>query len=76
MTGHLMFKLNKAFTPLKITRCPLWKFILDFTERPVWVCAVLRRRFPVGESPTRQLLLQPEAIGAFMEVTKWMKPPM
>jgi hypothetical protein len=25
---------------------------------------VLRRRFPVGESPTRQLLLQPEAIEA------------
>lgn len=45
-------------------------------EGPLWVCAVLRRRFPVGESPTRQLLLQPEAIGAFMEVTKWMKPPM
>jgi hypothetical protein len=32
-----MFKLNKAFTPLKIARCPVWKFIQDFTERPVWV---------------------------------------
>jgi hypothetical protein len=31
---------------------------------------VLRRRFPVGESPTRQFSLQPEAIGAVMEVTK------
>jgi len=40
------------------------------------VCAVLRRRFPVGESPTRQLLLQPEAIEAVMEVTKWLKPSM
>jgi hypothetical protein len=39
-------------------------------------CAVLRRRFPVGESPTRQLLLRPEAIGAVMEVTKWLKPSM
>jgi len=29
---------------------------------------------PVGESPTRQLLLQPEAIRAVMEVTKWLKP--
>ena len=38
-----------------------------------WVCAVQRRRFPVGASPTRQTL-QPEAIGAVMEVTKWLKP--
>src|SRR5207244_7335897 len=37
------------------------------------VCAVQRRRFPVGASPTRQPL-QPEAIGAVMEVTKWLKP--
>jgi len=37
------------------------------------VCAVQRRRFPVGASPTRQSL-QPEAIGAVMEVTKWLKP--
>src|SRR6202040_4233797 len=39
----------------------------------IWVCAVQRRRFPVGASPTRQSL-QPEAIGAVMEVTKWLKP--
>src|SRR5712691_10704302 len=32
-----------------------------------------RRRFPVGASPTRRPL-QPEAIGAVMEVTKWLKP--
>src|SRR5258707_7910496 len=36
-------------------------------------CAVRRRRFPVGASPTRQTL-QPEATGAAMEVTKWLKP--
>ena len=30
-------------------------------------------RFPVGARPTRQSL-QPEAIGAVMEVTKWLKP--
>src|SRR5450432_2022111 len=36
-------------------------------------CAVERRRFPVGASPTRQPL-QPEAIGAVMEATKWLKP--
>src|SRR5262249_38588885 len=33
------------------------------------VCAVTRRRFPVGASPTRRTL-QPEAAGAAMEVTK------
>src|SRR5882762_2003474 len=42
-------------------------------QRPLWVCAVQRRRFPVGANPTRQPL-QPEAIGAVMEVTKWLKP--
>jgi len=36
-------------------------------------CAVKRRRFPVGASPTRQPL-QPEATGAGMEVTKCLKP--
>src|SRR6266446_4944144 len=40
---------------------------------PPLACAVQRRRFPVGASPTRQPL-QPEAIGAVMEVTKWLKP--
>jgi hypothetical protein len=40
---------------------------------PFLACAVQRRRFPVGASPTRQPL-QPEAIGAVMEVTKWLKP--
>ena len=39
---------------------------------PRWVCAVIRRRFPVGASPTRQPL-QPEATGAVMEATKWLK---
>jgi hypothetical protein len=37
------------------------------------VCAVRRRRFPVGARPTRQTL-QPEATGAVMEATKWLKP--
>src|ERR1700752_3245071 len=37
------------------------------------VCAVQRRRFPVGGNPTRQPL-QPEATGAVMEATKWLKP--
>ena len=40
---------------------------------PLHVCAVTRRRFPVGASPTRRPL-QPEATGAVMEVTKWLKP--
>src|SRR5215470_8164626 len=42
-------------------------------ERPVVACAVTRRRFPVGASPTRQTL-QPEATGAATEVTNWLKP--
>ncbi len=42
-------------------------------ECPYWVCAVVRRRFPVGARPTRRTL-QPEATGAVMEVTKWLKP--
>jgi hypothetical protein len=42
-------------------------------QRPLGVCAVTRRRFPVGASPTRQPL-QPEATGAVMGVTKWLKP--
>jgi hypothetical protein len=45
----------------------------DGYHRPQRVCAVLRRRFPVGESPTRQVL-QPEATGATVEVTKRLKP--
>src|ERR1700722_638206 len=40
---------------------------------PLFACAVRRRRFPVGASPTRRTL-QPEATGAVMEVTKWLKP--
>jgi hypothetical protein len=40
---------------------------------PSRVCAVLRRRFPVGASPTRPSL-RPEATGAVMEVAKWLKP--
>src|ERR1035437_1820015 len=40
---------------------------------PLMACAEKRRRFPVGASPTRQPL-QPEAIGAVTEVTKWLKP--
>jgi hypothetical protein len=42
---------------------------------PLRVCAVKKKggAFPVGASPTRQPL-QPEATGAVMEVTKWLKP--
>jgi hypothetical protein len=42
-------------------------------KRPFLACAVQRRHFPVGVNPTRQSL-QPEAIGAVMEETKWLKP--
>ena len=48
-------------------------FFLLHCMSPLLACAVKRRRFPVGASPTRQPL-QPEATGAVMEVTKWLKP--
>src|SRR5437763_572082 len=38
------------------------------------MCAVIRRRFPVGARPTRRML-QPEATGAVREVTNWLKRP-
>ncbi len=50
-----------------------WVLIRVGAKCPNWVCAVTRRRFPVGASPTRQML-QSEATGAVMEVTKWLKP--
>src|SRR5882757_11225754 len=51
----------------------VWVPKVTVSQSPVRVCAVTRRRFPVGANPTRQPL-QPEAIGAVMEVTKWLKP--
>ena len=47
--------------------------IEEMPELPLLACAVIRRRFPVGVSPTRQQL-QPEATGAVMEETKCPKP--
>ena len=60
---HVAMTLAKTYLGLltRAASCPL---------RP---CAVERRRFPVGANPTRQPL-QPEATGAVMEVTKWLKP--
>ena len=37
-------------------------------------CAVKRRRFSVGAKPTRQLSLQPVAMGGVEEVTNLLKP--
>src|SRR6185437_1178866 len=42
---------------------------------PPW-CAVKRRVFSVGATPTRQLSLQPVEIGTAAEVTKPSKPSM
>ena len=39
-------------------------------------CAVSRRVLSVGESPTRQLLFQPVAIGTAVEETKRTKLPV
>ncbi len=41
--------------------------------RDLW-CAVQRHGLSVGANPTRQLSLQPVAIGAAVEVTKRLKP--
>ncbi|MBC8752185.1 GTP-binding protein [Paraburkholderia sp. WC7.3b] len=59
---------NRAAPSLLETRNQLGR-----TERLFRVCAVQRRRFPAGASPARQPL-QPEATGAVMEGTKWLKP--
>jgi hypothetical protein len=40
----------------------------------VMMCAVQRHGLPVGANPTRQLSLQPVAIGAVVEATKRLKP--
>ncbi len=46
------------------------------TDHQMSVMGVRRDKaaFFMGASPTRQLSLQPEATGAVMEVTKWLKP--
>ena len=51
----------------------------EFTSKTIipahiFQCAVERRALSVGEIPTRQLSLQPVAIGAAVEVTKQSKP--
>jgi len=38
--------------------------------------AVERPHRPVGAKPARPLSLRPEAVGAGVEVTKRLKPPM
>src|SRR5664279_3999242 len=40
------------------------------------MCAVQRHGFPAGANPARQLSFQPVAIGAVVEVTKRLKPPV
>jgi hypothetical protein len=63
----------RAFDLMQIIGRPATRQNPWIEECLVGVCAVQRRRFPVGASPTRQTL-QPEATGAVMEVTKWLKP--
>jgi hypothetical protein len=46
------------------------------TSSQLLQCAVQRRRFLVGAKPTRQLSLQPVAIGAVVEETKPSEPPV
>src|ERR1700720_1760055 len=53
--GHEGLRLTPG-TQHRFDCCAASSFL---TESQVWVCAVIRRRFPVGENPTRQTL-QPE----------------
>ena len=54
---------------LSIRRKPVISWIATQNrECLLWVCAVVRRRFPVGARPSRRTL-QPEATGAVMVVT-------
>jgi hypothetical protein len=62
-----------SFPEPQLGRMPKTPFDKWSSVSPVLACAVKRRRFPVGARPTRQPL-QPEATGAVMEVTKWLKP--
>ena len=44
--------------------------------REIYPCAVQRRCLSAGAKPVRQLSLQPVAIGAVVEATKRLKPPV
>src|SRR5450432_3765566 len=74
-SGHTTSKRLKSFFRISAysRNCSTAANSHSRGERQLLACAVERRRFPVGASPTRQPL-QPEAIGAVMEVTKWLKP--
>ena len=73
----------RAYTPLGRRSCPRPASApIPFPSvrrrggrnfRPLLRVRRERRRVPVGASPTRRTL-QPEATGAVMEVTKWLKP--
>ena len=49
-------------------------FFISFLLARIIQCAVKRRRFSVGAKPTRQLSLQPVAMGGVEEVTNLLKP--
>jgi ubiquinone/menaquinone biosynthesis C-methylase UbiE len=50
--------------------------VLKTGGRLYLACAVPRRRLPSGCKSHPATSLRPEAIGAVMEVTKWLKPLM
>ena len=66
---HRRQPLVRSHRRLRI-ETPRWNTSLDSQ------CAVRRRVSSVGESPTRQLSLQPVAIGAVVEATEQLKPPV
>ncbi len=62
--------LVRSVTKLTTGRCAASIFLAPGL---LCVCAVIRRRFPVGVRRTSQPF-QPKATGALMEPTKWLKP--
>ena len=68
--------LNLVFSPLALLHSSFKTRLALQLEILAWKiqCAVERRRFSVGAKPTRQLSLQPVAIGGVEEVTNLLKP--
>ena len=65
---ELPSKFHSKLTCTIERRYVRFRLRMETVECLLRVCAVKRRRFPVGASPTRRPL-QPEATGAGMEVT-------
>ena len=68
----LAISVTYVFSGLSAQHLALLRRRMRITQVPRAPCK--GGAFPVGANPTRQLSLQPEATGAAMEATKWLKP--